>query len=502
MRILEFTPPAFLSKARLISKDFKGYVDSFTSIYVNCRKENFGFDMPPPPKGLSERQYSRLLGGQKGCLEPDCDDKKASRTHWSWSKRWCWDCWKSKIEREDRVLKSRGILHGRTTLTKILECIPVGMHDSFMKPHDYIDDVEMRPRGAPRLYKYYLTEDINRIMAEYAALSPPPFVENPNHSPAEKAAALAAHQALMDGLEDKRGAFLAAKKAENDEHMAQVQKIEAGIRMRRVRNRNPYDENRNARKELFSRRAREDLPHIDTIFVESTKAYKAATRIFRDPGTERGWLTLKPKIVAAWEAYEAGKDINGAGLTGMSSAINAKAFEAADDGDEPSTRIDETDESEHRITSLDPYFRLQNYQAQLERLEQNKQSHRQFVPFSDILPVSSEANYMNSGMPGSQSSFSSSIGSSSTFAGSTLSAMALPSRRTVNSSGSQLLGSQPLSSSHPPPPSHYFPQSSLLNSNSNSSQGSPHNPSTQISITSLLRPPTPTTSSAKFNHFA
>lgn len=306
MRILEFTPPSFLGKARLISKDFKGFVDQFTSIYVNCRKENFGYDMPPPPAGLTERQYSNLLGS-KGCLSPGCDDKNASRTHWSWAKRWCMKCWKSKIEREDRVIKSRTNQFGRTTLDKMLECIPVGMHDSFMKPHDIMDAVEPRGRNAPRLYKYYLTEDIDRIITDYEALTPAPYVEDPSHTAEQKATALANHQALMDGLEEKRTAFFAERKAKNDEHMDQVKKIESGIRLRREINSVPYDTNRKARKELFTKRAEEDIGHIPTEFVQKTKAFKAATRIFRDGGTERGWQTLKPKIVQEWEDSNSGR---------------------------------------------------------------------------------------------------------------------------------------------------------------------------------------------------
>jgi hypothetical protein len=307
MRILEFTPPQFLSKARLISKTFKGMVDQFDSIYVNCRIENYGWDMPSPPKGLTERQYSDLFGG-KGCLEPGCDDEKASRTHWSWAKRWCHDCWKGKIEREDRALKRYQSQYGRATLTKMFECIPVGMHDSFLKPHDYIEDVEARTRQAPRLYKYYLSSEIQQVIDDYEALTPPPYKEDPNHTAAEKSAALAAHQTLMDALEEKRNEFFAIRKKANDDHMAKVQKIESAIRKKREENRTPYDVNRAARKELFLRRAQEEIPHIDSEFVKNTKAYKAATRIFRDPGTERGWQTLKPKIEKEWDELRQKQD--------------------------------------------------------------------------------------------------------------------------------------------------------------------------------------------------
>ena len=300
MRILEFAPPQFLGKARLICNEFKSMVDGFTSIYVNCRRENYGHDMPPPPLGLTERQYSNLLGS-KGCLEPDCPDKGASRTHWSWAKRWCVKCWRSKIEREDRLIKNRADRMGnRTTFMKLLECIPVGMHDSFMKPHDYVDVEDNRPRGAPRLYKYYLKEEVEKVIERYDNLTPEPFRQDPTKTAEENTDALARYQDEMSKIDEKRTNWLATEKAKIDEHMALVQRIEAGVRQRRENHRTPYDNNRNARKELFTRRAKEDLPHIEEEFIKNSTAFKAATRVFRDGGTERGWQTLKPKIEKEW----------------------------------------------------------------------------------------------------------------------------------------------------------------------------------------------------------
>jgi hypothetical protein len=295
MRILEFTPVQFLGKARLISKNIKTMVDEYTSIYINCRKENYGYDMPPPPFCLTERQYSNLLRG-RGCLEPGCNDKNAARTHWSWAKRWCTKCWKSKIEREDRLIKSRADLLPRTIFVKLLQCIPVGMHDSFMKPHDYVDVDDSRPLTAPRLYKYYLTEEVDKIVQRYEDLTPPPFHADPNKTAAENAAALIHHQEELDGLVEKQSDFLATEKAKIDEHMAMVQRIEAAVAARREKLRAPNDAARNARKALFTRRAKEDLPHIPEDFVTSSTSFKAATRIFRNGGTERGWQKLKPKI--------------------------------------------------------------------------------------------------------------------------------------------------------------------------------------------------------------
>ncbi|KAH6672883.1 hypothetical protein B0J14DRAFT_59621 [Halenospora varia] len=382
MRILEFTPPSFLKKARLINKEFKNTVDQFDSIFVNCRKENYGWDMPPPPPGLTERQYSDLLGG-KGCQEPGCSNKKATRTYWSWSKRWCADCWEANIEREDRILKSRQNQYGRNTVTKLLECIPVAVHDSFVKPHDYTETVESQSRGPPRLYKCYLTKDIDQIIKDYEALTPPPYKEDPNHTPAEKAAAQAAHKVLMDELEEKRNEFFAAGKTKNDEHMAKVIKIETAIRTKRLQERKPKDDARNGRKELFTKRAKEDLPHISTEFVQSCKAYKAATRIYRDAGTERGWRALKPKIEKEWEDFNANPNKNPSDSPALSDN-NAGEEDGAEDLDvgQASDNMDIdmgfAERHRHHITHRNPNSYLSNSHVFPRVNNLNRQATGQF----------------------------------------------------------------------------------------------------------------------------
>lgn len=338
MRILEFTPPAFIRKARLLSKDFNQLVDTYQSIYLNQRLENFGPDMPGPSMHITEKMYNDLLSG-KGCMEPGCDDSKASRTHWSWELRLCQNCWKSKIEREDRLQKVWQGQLTRVVINKLLECIPVAMHDSFMKPHDYIEDIDARPRGAPRLYRYHFRSDVDKIVAEHETLKPPPFQENPEHSTAEKATALAAYQAVEAELLTKRNAFLEARKAKNDEHMKRVVMIETCIRNRRNEVAKPYDANRTARKERFTNGALADLPHIPLEFVKHTKAYKAAVRIFRDPGTERGWQLLKPKIQDEWEQSE--KRI-----------AERKAIEGSAASTRESSVVNETDRSSYADLSI------------------------------------------------------------------------------------------------------------------------------------------------------
>ncbi|PBP19121.1 hypothetical protein BUE80_DR010077 [Diplocarpon rosae] len=358
LRIIEFSPPSFLKKVRLLNKNFKAMVDTYDSIYVNQRIENFGSDIPTAASmGLSERQYTNLLGG-KGCMEPGCDDKKASRTHWSWAQRWCTDCWRSKIEREDRILKARQHdFPNRQVLTKLLECIPIGMHDSFMKAHDYIEDMESRPASAPRIYKYYLKAEVDKIIEEYQAFKLAPFKDDPAKSAAQNASDRTEHQAKEAAAVVAQAKFMDDGKAANAEHMQRVLKIEAAIRAKRQGDALPYNENRRARRELFLKRAATEIPDIPESFIVETKAFKAATRIFRDPGTERGWQTLKPKIQKEWddgaEARQAKQDAE-------------DAAEAEASGDDEMARIDQ---SQGELSRMDGR-RAENALAQNQQHDQ------------------------------------------------------------------------------------------------------------------------------------
>jgi hypothetical protein len=495
MRILEFTPPSFLKKARVLSKEFKGWVDNFNSIYVNQRKENYGQDMPPPPRGLTERQYNDLLGG-KGCLEPGCTDKLASRTHWSWAQRWCWDCWKAKIEREDRVIKQNQSPHGRNLISKLLECIPVGMHDSFLKPHDFIEDLESRPRGAPRLYRYYLKEDVKGIIARYDALTPPPYKENPAHSVEERARAQAAWQEQMDKLDETKADFLAKEKEKNDAYMKTVQKIESLVKKRRDLVAKPYNDNRKARRDLFTKRAREDLPHIPTSFVESTKAFKAATRIFRDGGTERGWQTLKPKIE---KEYEESKG------TGHASIEM--------DEDEASDREDNNNGT-HNPTQMDVgRANLQNAAGMsMLNLRQQQQRQRQFNVHQQMLAqreLMLSSSSMSSGM---SSSIPSGMGFGTisqahqhqhSFVGGVARTPSL-----YDSFGATLFPRQLLHRSGPPSNFNSYAaftsmsQSSSAHNSSNSYQSLGAQQPSRIPISSLLGPPPTPSKAPNFDPFA
>lgn len=325
LRILEFCPPIFLRKARLISKEWKSWVDGFQSIHINCRKENFGFDLPEEIPGLTPQQYVDLLGG-KGCMEPRCKNREATRTHWAWKKRWCLQCWKAKIEREDRIQKHNQLSYTRNVIDKLLECIPVGMYDSFGKPHDYVEDGAQPPgnqAATHRLYKYYLLADVTRIIAEYEALTPEPYHEDPTHDAQQKATARQVWDDKMARLDEDRDKFFEAQKAGNQEIMQLVLRIEAAIREKRAKCRKPNDANRESRRSLFLMSAKRDLPEVPEEFVQSCKAFKAACRIFRDGGSDRGWRTLMPKIQAEFVKEQQAKQKATETVSNTSSQVNS-----------------------------------------------------------------------------------------------------------------------------------------------------------------------------------
>ncbi|THV46051.1 hypothetical protein BGAL_0422g00090 [Botrytis galanthina] len=309
IRILEFCPPIFLRKARTICRNWCRWVRDLKSIHINCRRENYGYNLPDEIPGLSAMQYVDLLGG-KGCMEPGCKNKDASRTHWAWKKRWCLNCWKGKIEREDRIQKHRQHNYSLPVIDRLLACIPVSMYDSFGKPHDFVEegDPGAIQTSTHRLYKYYLIADVENIIKEYEALTPDPYREDPTHNDAQKATARQIWDEKMEKLEEDRDAFFEAKKAENAKVMQLVLQIEAAVREKRAKGRKPNDANRESRRVLFLTFAKRDLPDIPEDFIINTKPFKAAVRIFRDGGSERGWRALKPKIQEVYQQEQSRKN--------------------------------------------------------------------------------------------------------------------------------------------------------------------------------------------------
>ena len=89
--ILSFCPPDFLLKARTISSTFRSMLKDDSAIWKISRVSHFGSDMPEPPVGLSEPQYTDLLTGT-GCQTRGCESQKVRKTYWALQKRLCVEC--------------------------------------------------------------------------------------------------------------------------------------------------------------------------------------------------------------------------------------------------------------------------------------------------------------------------------------------------------------------------------------------------------------------------
>ena len=177
---------------------------------------------------------------------------------------------------------------------------------------------------------------------------------------------------------------------------------------------------------------------------------------------------------------------------GFPDASDVRGIEGTVADHELSTRsrlenIGKSNEGGHR--NNDPYARLQHYQSQLQRLEENKLPRR---PFSlHGFPASGGTNYMH-GLPSSQSLFPSPAGNSSTFSNPSYSSMSMPDRRSASTTVTQLGSSHPLGPGRLLAPPHYFSQPASLGASSTPSHSSTNNSSTQITVNSLLGPSTPT----------
>ncbi|KAI9742266.1 MAG: hypothetical protein M1818_004166 [Claussenomyces sp. TS43310] len=298
-RILEFCPTKFLlTKARLINKTFRTIVDSRTALVVTCRLENYGFDMPSCPEGLTERQYNDLLGG-KGCMNPGCSDKRAEKTYWSWNKRWCLKCCKAQMARETDVKQDLSRLMIQPThIDSLLECIPWALRDSWGQVAPLVEDAS---DARPGVRKVFRKAEVEKITIDYKALTPLPYKEDPKASDQEKRDAKAAYDQRVANLPQAKSDFFKTRKASNKIFMTKAFDIERHViaRMRKIKEQN--DANRAGRKELYLHRAAAELPHIPADFIIKTKCYKAACRIFRNAGTERGWKELENKIYLEWE---------------------------------------------------------------------------------------------------------------------------------------------------------------------------------------------------------
>lgn len=91
-----FLPPFCLQKLRLVCRYFNQLlgspVDSVTQqIWETSRLEHCSFQQMPPPEGMSEQEYARIVMFENGCQL--CGDKTETPTiYWSERIRCCNQC--------------------------------------------------------------------------------------------------------------------------------------------------------------------------------------------------------------------------------------------------------------------------------------------------------------------------------------------------------------------------------------------------------------------------
>ena len=100
--ICQFLTPWDLVAISLVCRKFRDYLKcttSFTSMNVwrTSRINTIFFPQLPPPEGLNEMEYCKVVMLEKGCQF--CTEKSHNvRIYWIFRVRSCWDCLMERIE--------------------------------------------------------------------------------------------------------------------------------------------------------------------------------------------------------------------------------------------------------------------------------------------------------------------------------------------------------------------------------------------------------------------
>lgn len=234
-------------------------------------------------------------------------------------------------------------------MVKFLECIPHGCQDSWEKPHFLLGDGQDRLNGEYKVYKVYRKADLDAIIKKWKDMEPGPFVDDLTLTDAERQAKRGEWQNLVDTLDQRREDFLAEEKTKNEEYMVQVRLREAGIRYKMAKDKAVPQANREKRRQLFMSIAATELPDIPAEFVKSCKPFKDATKVTRDGGTPRGFKTLKPKIVAAWELDKAEREK-------IATAAAAAAAPTSQPADQSAQSASQAPQSSAPLSQYDGYM--------------------------------------------------------------------------------------------------------------------------------------------------
>ncbi|CAG8434165.1 9203_t:CDS:2 [Scutellospora calospora] len=107
INICQYLPPVDLLSLARICKKFNGFLCTEHSITTQeiwraSRAEYLPFLQMPPPDGMSERQYIRLVF-ERGCQF--CGKGKIRKVYWEYNVRSCEQCLKARTIRQDEIQK-------------------------------------------------------------------------------------------------------------------------------------------------------------------------------------------------------------------------------------------------------------------------------------------------------------------------------------------------------------------------------------------------------------
>jgi hypothetical protein len=268
VKILEYCPPKFLVKAREIDSTFR-HILGRNTIWKRSFQNTYGESCPDPPLGLSYMQYADLVGGF-GCQAKGCP-KAARKIYWAFLRRWCEDCFRSRITLRRETDRPFRNVHG------------------FLLPPD------LRPTDC---LVFFNCEPPNKYLCAGSYAERPKWLRSHGNDEGyeERAVQLLAEEIyeLRPKTEDELVAFLIGRKEERDRDLAILQECENFFECLK-RDKSERKAIRNARIDFFEERAARLDPRIEPSALHLMKPFRRAIAIKKMP-VERCWDVLRPKI--------------------------------------------------------------------------------------------------------------------------------------------------------------------------------------------------------------
>ncbi|KAI4217724.1 MAG: hypothetical protein LQ351_000320 [Letrouitia transgressa] len=268
--VFRFSPLAFLTRARTISRGFRRRL-AYEATWRAARMYNYGPDHPPPPPGLTEQQYADLLVGT-GCQNRGCNDKKARKTYWAFQRRWCDSCLKKN------VIMKIGCSSILEKFPRILEIVPHVRFDSWGH-YQWVGDYPDHPswQKSDEFQKTaFLRSDVTKAIRA---------IEEAGESTANG----------VTRPEDEMESWFQARKAANEELVCHLQQIENWVETSKRDKLVASAEFRHQRIDFFREKAAAMDPPVSAELLDRMPSYGRAIAISSKP-TENAWRTLMPKL--------------------------------------------------------------------------------------------------------------------------------------------------------------------------------------------------------------